>query len=133
MIIRDIIRYFTNKIINQTIPPFEIIANINIAGGAPRFNEERFYLTSVFNNRVLVNTRLRLTQPPLFVCDPTILNVRVLSQDPNINKSFIVHGFIATASNTAARKAIGFSAIPVSQRGPSCSDNGITWIKSNDF
>jgi len=123
----------SNKIINQTIPPFEIIANINIAGGAPRFNEERFYLTSVFNNRVLVNTRLRLTQPPLFVCDPTILNVRVLSQDPNINKSFIVHGFIATASNTAARKAIGFSAIPVSQRGPSCSDNGITWIKSNDF
>ena len=122
----------SNKIINQNIPT-EKDAKIQIANGVPRYIPQTFYLTSVFNSNVLVNARLRVTQPPQFVCNPTILDVATLSLDPNYKKSFIVHGFIATASVNSAIKIIEFRSEPLSDWGPSCSDNGITWIKSNDF
>ena len=114
----------SNKIVNKSFST-AMNAIINISGSAPSYPLSKFYLTSIYSPHVLVNYRTFAG----YVCDTYILGLRFLS-NLNPSRRFVVHGFIASASNRSPLLDIGFSNTPVNSRGTSCSDNGITWVNA---
>ena len=117
----------SNKIVNKSFNT-EDSAIIELVGGNLSYSLKNLYLTSIYSPHVFVNHR----NLQGYLCDSTILDVQLLSDSNNYNKSIMLHGFIATASQKSPLVSIQFSDIPVSTRGIECDQNGLTWVKSNN-
>jgi hypothetical protein len=117
----------SNKIVNQSFNT-EDSAIIELVGGNVSYPLKNLYLTSIYSSHVFVNHR----NLEGYLCDNTILDVQLLSDSNDYNKSIMLHGFIATASQKSPLFSIQFSDIPVSNRGIECDQNGLTWVKSNN-